>query len=266
MAPTDDFVTSDAFGDFFFFGASNPSGNPSGCQSLPTSPHNTGIGTVFTFPVRSNKTTPSNKQLSSSPPVEASRGLPASTTADATATLMVLAPKQAVERDCKLGKGADDVKASSAACAGASPDVPGGERGYGRSTSLDTAFARSNRDQSTADGPAPTRADDGTKPLCSFSAQENPCLYAQYVAARRSGSMGGGSGGGAGPGAAHHHHHHQGFWHSTEWWRSFSSSRLNEMAAEEPDMRSAEMRKVPYVGGAEPMCVLVHGEEERRPQ
>ncbi|PNH07228.1 hypothetical protein TSOC_006310 [Tetrabaena socialis] len=47
--------------------------------------------------------------------------------------------------------------------------------------------------------------------------------------------------------------------HSTEWWRSFSSSRLNEMGAEEPDMRSLEMRKVPYVGGSEPMCALMHG-------
>ncbi|KXZ45341.1 hypothetical protein GPECTOR_56g438 [Gonium pectorale] len=43
----------------------------------------------------------------------------------------------------------------------------------------------------------------------------------------------------------------------------FSSSRLNQLAAEEPNPRSPEMRHVPYVGGAAPMCALVHGSEEQ---
>ncbi|KAG2449041.1 hypothetical protein HYH02_005792 [Chlamydomonas schloesseri] len=49
-------------------------------------------------------------------------------------------------------------------------------------------------------------------------------------------------------------------WQSTEWWRNMSSSRLNEMADAE-DPRSPEMRKIPYVGGAAPMCALCHGDE-----
>ncbi|PNW88413.1 hypothetical protein CHLRE_01g028300v5 [Chlamydomonas reinhardtii] len=48
-------------------------------------------------------------------------------------------------------------------------------------------------------------------------------------------------------------------WASTEWWRNMSSSRLNEMADAE-DPRSPEMRKIPYVGGAAPMCALCHGD------
>ncbi len=50
-------------------------------------------------------------------------------------------------------------------------------------------------------------------------------------------------------------------WHGTEWWRRFSSSKLNELAQEEPDPHSPEMRRVPFTGGASPMCALVHGEE-----
>lgn len=52
-------------------------------------------------------------------------------------------------------------------------------------------------------------------------------------------------------------------WHGTEWWRRFSSSRLNELAQEEPDPHSPEMRRVPFTGGASPMCALVHGEERQ---
>ncbi|KAG2444678.1 hypothetical protein HXX76_001422 [Chlamydomonas incerta] len=48
-------------------------------------------------------------------------------------------------------------------------------------------------------------------------------------------------------------------WASTEWWRNMSSSRLNEMADAE-DPRSPEMRKIPYVGGAAPMCAMCHGD------
>lgn len=119
-----------------------------------------------------------------------------------------------------------------------------GGHAYERSASLDTASSHGNRDQCAVD--------NVLSPEEGFARPSLHC--SQSLVERRSGSVGG-SGGGAGPGA---HGHHNG-WHSTEWWRSFSSSRLNEMATEEPDKRSPEMRKVPYVGGAEPMCTMVHG-------
>ncbi|EFJ43543.1 hypothetical protein VOLCADRAFT_106806 [Volvox carteri f. nagariensis] len=241
-----DFVTSDAFGDFFFLGAVNQPCKQSIAQSSPTSPCGNSTA-VFTFPVR-RRDSSSNKQLHNVSTVEVNCSLSAPPAADATATLFLTALQDA-DSDCKQVSDTDDVNASSACRTHDKIGGPPNERGYGRSSSLDTGNTQSNRDQCHADG--------CVRPANTVSAYEDQDLHLTCMTTRRSGSVGG-SGGGAGP---HLNNHHHNGWHSTEWWRSFSSSRLNEMATEEPDKRSPEMLRVPYVGGAEPMCTLVHGDK-----
>ncbi|GIL44021.1 hypothetical protein Vafri_1601 [Volvox africanus] len=236
-----DFIASDAFGDFFFFGSSTPSSEPDVSRSSTESPSRTNAA-VFMFPVRS-RVTSTNKHLIGTSSVDSVHSLRLDSAVDATATLVLCAPKQETDRACKEGPNSDDVAINTNRTLAKSEMQSGGEYGCGRSASLDTGNTLNNRDQ--------------CRPSDSL------------VAPHRSGSNGGSSGGGGTAGANHYHNHHHHYnhhngWHSTEWWRSFSSSRLNEMTTEEPDKRSAEMRKVPYTGGAEPMYVLVHGNDQEK--
>ncbi|GIL87501.1 hypothetical protein Vretimale_1613 [Volvox reticuliferus] len=261
---SNEFIASDAFGDFFFFGSSNSSNEPMAPPSSAESPSRTGAA-VFMFPVRS-RAAPSNKQLICTSSVDSSHYIRLDPTPDATATLVLRAPTRETDRACKQGPNIDDDVATNGGHDPAKPEMQSGvEYGYGRSASLDTGNAPNNRDQcQPPDTAVPIAGDGKMKTSLSLSPEENPWPHSQYMAPYRSGSSGGSSGGG-GPGGAnqhhHHHHHHHNGWHSTEWWRSFSSSRLNEMTTEEPDKRSPEMLKVPYTGGAEPMYVLVHGSD-----
>jgi hypothetical protein len=231
---------------------------PAFCRRSTASQALTPFAGVFTFPVRS-RAAGLREQLLVASSSDSCCTFGMGDGVHAAATLTLCPPKDPAGRERKLAKDADDLLAMNSVPVASKFDA---QRGYGRSASLDTHPAQHFRDQTGPnDSASQSPAGDSSRLECSPQSQEGTLLYPSphCLAARRSGSAAS-SGGGAGPCGANLHHHHSG-WHSTEWWRSFSSSRLNEMAAEEPDKRSPEMRKVPFTGGAEPMCALVHSTE-----
>ncbi|KAG2495559.1 hypothetical protein HYH03_006159 [Edaphochlamys debaryana] len=247
-------IVTDAFGDIFIVGDAPRQRHPSSASTA--APACSAQPCVFTFPVRSKHPV--------APPPAHGPPLDPACPADGTAVILI--------RHHKAAPGSTASAAQGPGPGGAGCDLQDGlglpkgwlpqdderhSRAFLRAASLDTARPR-DRDQrpvAAPQGPAQPEPEAEADPAGAqvpvarvFSAAAQASLNGGGGSFSRSAGGAGSAGGappgcpcsGSGSGSASAGRVH------AEWWKSFSSSRLNEMAAEEPDPRSPEMRHVPY--------------------